>query len=184
MLLCVGLAGGGLEAQGGRTERAGDVIMYGLPVTTLGASLAVEDWVGSRDFLFGFALNTLTTEGLKRAVPKARPDGSDLESFPSGHTSIAFQSATFIHLRYGLEYAVPAYAAAAFVGYSRVYARKHFVEDVAVGLVLGVLSSRLFVDRRPDDDPLPESRIGAALRLRFGGGRGATLGLGLAGLGR
>jgi membrane-associated phospholipid phosphatase len=49
--------------------------------------------------------------------------------------------ATFIHKRYGWKYAVPAYIAATYVGYSRVEADKHYVEDVIAGAAIGVLSS-------------------------------------------
>jgi hypothetical protein len=162
-LVLVTVAVGDLSAQAGRTERTGDFLMVGLPVATLGSTLMLDDHVGSRDFLFGFALNGAVTAGLKAIVHKDRPDGSDRKSFPSGHTSISFQSASFIHVRYGT-------AAAAFVGFSRVHARKHFVEDVVAGLALGIASARVFTERRPEDDPSPGGGLGAGLSLRFGGG--------------
>ena len=49
--------------------------------------------------------------------------------------------ATFLHRRYGRKFAIPAYAAATFVGYSRVQADKHFVIDVVAGAAIGSLSS-------------------------------------------
>ena len=52
--------------------------------------------------------------------------------------------AAFIHERYGWKYAVPAYIAATYVGYSRVEADKHYVEDVVVGAAIGIVSSFVF----------------------------------------
>lgn len=52
--------------------------------------------------------------------------------------------ASFIHERYGLEYAIPAYVAATFVGYSRVQAKKHYIHDVLAGAALGSATSFYF----------------------------------------
>ena len=46
--------------------------------------------------------------------------------------------------RYGWEYGVPAYAAATFVGYSRVESKQHFTKDVVAGAGIGILSSYIF----------------------------------------
>ncbi len=64
--------------------------------------------------------------------------------FPSGHTSTTFQSASFIQRRYGWKYGIPAYALAAFTGYSRINAQKHDGWDVLAGAVVGIGSSYLF----------------------------------------
>jgi membrane-associated phospholipid phosphatase len=151
-------------------ETGGDILMKALPVVTLGSTLAVPDRTGAGQFLVGFAINAATTGGLKLAIHKPRPDGSDAHSFPSGHTSIAFQSASFIHFRHGLAVAVPAYAVASFVGLSRVQARRHFFEDVVVGFAIGVLSSRLVTDRRDDGAANPEAGVNLGMTLTFGGG--------------
>ncbi|NNM35057.1 MAG: phosphatase PAP2 family protein [Gemmatimonadetes bacterium] len=158
--------------------------MLSLPITSVSSTFLIQDYVGSRDFLYGFGLNAAVTEGLKRALQRERPDGSDEKSFPSGHTSISFQSASFIHFRYGLRYAVPAYAAAAFVGYSRVYADAHFVKDVVAGLALGVISSGIFTEKRSEESRGPDGDLGMALHLRFGGGLGTSWSMGFAEVGR
>jgi len=157
------------SAQSLSIETAGDILMKSLPVVALGSTLVIPDRPGAGQFLLGFGINAATTGGLKLLIDKPRPDRSNHHSFPSGHTSIAFQSASFIHFRYGLAPAAPAYGVAAFVGYSRVQARKHFVEDVLVGLAIGVISSRVVTDRRPDADPEPT--VGLGMTLRFGAGR-------------
>lgn len=83
------------------------------------------------------------THGLKRTIDKERPNGGR-HSFPSGHTSAAFQGASFIHKRYGAKYAIPAYVGATFVGYSRIQADKHDMTDVLAGAAIGTLSSWYF----------------------------------------
>lgn len=166
----------------GKLERAGDVVMRVFPVANLATTLAIGDYKGSEQFLVGFAATAGVTEGLKLLVPKSRPDGSDEESFPSGHTSIAFHSATFLHLRYGPEYGIPAYAAAAMVGLSRTHARKHFVEDVLVGMGIGILGALAFTDERHPEDDTPGLALG--LQATFGGGFATRITGGILGLGR
>jgi len=124
------------------------VIQVLIPATAFASTLVLRDGQGTQQFLLGFATNLVATHGLKRLIDRDRPDGGT-HSFPSGHTSAAFQGASFIHLRYGAIYAVPAYAGAAFVGFSRVYADKHYVSDVVVGAGIGFVSSWVFTDRYP-----------------------------------
>jgi membrane-associated phospholipid phosphatase len=154
-----------LRAQSLTIERAGDFLLTGMPAATAASTLITGDHRGTLQFFEGLLVTAVVTEGLKRVVYKTRPDGSDGESFPSGHTSLTFQSASFIHFRYGLGYGAPAYAVAAFVGFSRVHARKHFVEDVLVGMAIGTLSARLVTDRQVED---PQPNLGLGLRLGFG----------------
>ena len=69
---------------------------------------------------------------------------SNNDSFPSGHTSTTFQSASFIHKRYGFKYSIPAYALAGFTAFSRINADKHDGWDILAGAVIGIGSSYLF----------------------------------------
>jgi membrane-associated phospholipid phosphatase len=127
------------------TEKAGDILMVLIPAVGLGSTLFYEDGHdGTVQFLKAFATSEITTEVLKITTHKERPNGACCKSFPSGHTSAAFMGAAFIHKRYGLSYAVPAYIGASFVGYSRVYADKHYGIDVVAGAAIGVLSSFYF----------------------------------------
>ena len=78
---------------------------------------------------------------LKFTINKERPNGEGDDSFPSMHTSAAFQGATFIHKRYGLKYSIPAYVGAGFVAYSRIESDQHDATDVLAGAALGIASS-------------------------------------------
>jgi membrane-associated phospholipid phosphatase len=84
----------------------------------------------------------LLSEGLKRLVPEARPDGSDRKSFPSMHTASAMAVAT-VQSRYHPEQSTAWYAGAAVVGFSRVALRKHHPHDVLAGAALGHAIARL-----------------------------------------
>jgi membrane-associated phospholipid phosphatase len=127
-------------------QTIGDVLFGVIPVTAFASTVYMDDAEGRQQFYPAFLSNAAATAVLKYTVKRERPDGSDNYSFPSGHTSIAFQGAAFIHKRYGIEYAAPAYILATFVGYSRVESNKHHTSDVLAGALLGIASSFYFVD--------------------------------------
>ena len=119
------------------TERAGDLLQIMLPSYGIYKTYKIDDKDG-RNQLWKSLLSTFTvTYALKYGIDKTRPNGDCCESFPSGHTSIAFSGATFLDKRYGHKIGIPAYIMASFVGYSRVYAEKHYWEDVFAGAAIG-----------------------------------------------
>jgi len=124
-------------------EKTGDVLQILIPSIAYGATFYLDDSEGRNQFYKSFATTFGVTQILKYTIDKKRPNGSD-KSFPSGHTSAAFQGASFIHKRYGLKYAIPAYIGASFVGYSRVESDNHYVEDVLAGAAIGIASSFYF----------------------------------------
>lgn len=85
------------------------------------------------------------TELLKVTVRRERPDGSNTQSFPSGHSSDAFTWATVFERHYGWKLGVPAYALAATMGYSRIVRDKHYLSDVVAGATLGYIVGRTVV---------------------------------------
>lgn len=100
-------------------------------------------------------LNVLLTSGLKYAINRPRPfvqypndiikrTDAGKYSFPSGHTSTAFATSTALTLSTKKWYvAVPSYAYACAVGYSRMRLGVHFPSDVLGGMIVGIGTSLL-----------------------------------------
>lgn len=128
----------------GTTQTIGDVILFSLPAATLGTSFIVGDEKGAWQFTKGLLLTVGITYGLKYSINKQRPDMSNDNAFPSGHTSTVFHSAGYVHRRYGLKYAIPSYALAGFTAASRIDSNKHDILDVIAGAAIGLGSNLLF----------------------------------------
>ncbi|WP_299796456.1 phosphatase PAP2 family protein [uncultured Shewanella sp.] len=127
--------------QSGTFSDIGDVVQILLPAGGLAGSLWIGDTEGAWQLTKGVATTAAITHTLKFSYARLRPDGSEHNSFPSGHTSAAFSGAAYIHHRYGNAWGIPAYGAAAFVGASRVWANRHYLDDVMAGGSIAVLSS-------------------------------------------
>ncbi|MDR1361405.1 MAG: phosphatase PAP2 family protein [Rickettsiales bacterium] len=132
----------------------GDWMQLAIPISALIYSTAIGDWEGDWQLAESYGATWATTEILKKTVREERPgepeDGKG-QSFPSGHTSAAFAGAGYWQRRYGWEIGVPMYAAAAFVGYSRVRVKMHNWTDVGVGAALGIGFNYLFTSRYKKD---------------------------------
>jgi len=124
-------------------ETAGDILQFAIPLAGAGLTLAHKDGQGALQLGESVLLTVGVTYALKYSINAPRPDTGG-QSMPSGHTAIAFTGAEFMRKRYGWEYGVPAYAAASFVAYSRVEAKRHHVRDVVAGAGIGILSSYIF----------------------------------------
>jgi membrane-associated phospholipid phosphatase len=94
-----------------------------------------------RDLLRAQILGASWAYALKYAVNRTRPNG-DPRSFPSGHATAAFATATVLQEHYGWKLGVPMYAVAAYVGLERVTQQKHWPSDVVVGAALGTICGR------------------------------------------
>jgi membrane-associated phospholipid phosphatase len=121
-------------------ESAGDALRLVLPATAAGTALLHRDFEGMVQLIEAAALTGVVTEAIKVIVDEKRPNGNRY-SFPSGHTSISFCSAEFMRKRYGWKFGAPTYAAAVFVGYSRVQSHKHWIHDVVAGAAIGAALS-------------------------------------------
>jgi membrane-associated phospholipid phosphatase len=114
---------------------------------------SLEDF--SSDGLKAFLLNGIIVVGLKILIGRARPYmnygpyyfkpfnfGNDFNSLPSGHTIIAFSTASVISKKIHNPFiAGVSYGGASLVGMARIYKDQHYLSDVLVGtLIGGVLS--------------------------------------------
>ena len=133
-------------------ERVGDLFQIAIPLSGLGYTYYSNDIIGRKQFWKTYLSSLSLTYILKYTIKKERPNGHCCESFPSGHTSAAFAGAMFINNRYGLKFGIPAIFLASFVGYSRVYAEKHYWEDVLAGSLISVIASLFYTTNRNLDN--------------------------------
>ncbi len=163
-LLCSGPA----SARSGTTSDIGDLLQIALPAAALGASYLNDDEEGRMQYLHAGGTTLLITHGLKHSLAKARPGSDSQTSFPSGHTAAAFSGAAFLYSRYGSEWGLPAYALAAYTGYSRVWADAHYLDDVIGGASIAILSNLYWTT--PINSPLqlqPIAYNGGGLGVQF-----------------
>jgi len=128
-------------------QNIGDYAQYAPSVVSLITILAKKDKEGFWQLSKSLGTNLTATWILKYAINKPRPEGrTDGHAFPSGHTSFAFQGASFLQKRYGWKYGVPAYLVAGFVGYSRLEGLndRHDGWDILAGAAVGIGSTYLF----------------------------------------
>ena len=159
-LLLISLLFTSLYAQKSTTETLGDIFLVVLPLSTYGTTLYLDDKDGEIEFYKSLGSTIALTYALKYSVKEERPNEEDNLSFPSGHSSTTFATASFIHLRYGFKYAVVPYLAAIYTGYSRVYAEQHYNSDVIVGALIGIASSWIFTSSYKDIKIQPLSQSG------------------------
>jgi membrane-associated phospholipid phosphatase len=107
------------------------------------------------ELVINIVISQAVTEALKITIDRERPADKypteifvngpvHGESFPSGHTSLAFATATTVALDYKKWYiVVPAYLWAGSVAYSRMYLGKHYPSDVLGGIIIGIGSGYL-----------------------------------------
>lgn len=140
-------AAGDVYSPGSRQKKIGtstDIAVIALPAAALIGVMAQKDWQGLIQGVETAGATAAATLILKYAVKERRPDGSNMHSFPSGHTSVSFATAGFLQRRYGWKVGAPAYAIAAYVGWGRVYAKKHHWWDVVAGGAIGAGCAYIF----------------------------------------
>jgi membrane-associated phospholipid phosphatase len=122
------------------------------PVSLLTAGIVKHDKQLQKNAAYmvgGFVVSSIVTQSMKRIIKRDRPyvtypyiinryGGSSSYSFPSGHTSSAFSTATSLSLLFPKWYVIaPSYLYAATVGYARMYQGVHYPSDVIAGALVG-----------------------------------------------
>lgn len=130
---------------------ASKFVNIGVPTGLFVAGTIRHDKDMQQNALYIFSSTATTiifTFAIKRLVKRPRPFLAHINfhavyqpaehSFPSGHTSTAFSTATALSMAYSKWYVVaPSLLWASSVGYSRMYLGVHYPTDVAAGAALG-----------------------------------------------
>lgn len=135
--------------------RAGDGVMAVVEHASMASAVAlkacgVESQSPWGEMLAGMAFNYAFTAGtvwtMKHCIDERRPDHSDYDAFPSGHTAFAFAGATTLWHEYkGVSpwIGIAGFTVATAVGVQRVANDRHYTHDVLAGAAIGVLSTEL-----------------------------------------
>lgn len=158
---------------------AGDYVPAALPFAAAWAMklCGVESRSKTRRMVmanaFAVAMTVGTTHLLKNAVNETRPDGKDDQSLPSGHTSLAFMSATILHREYGHIspwISVGGYGAATVTELFRIRHNDHYINDVLLGAGIGIACTNLayyLTDRILGADQINQPRVTQGDVMRY-----------------
>lgn len=130
---------------GARVQLAGALATYAIGRVTRSPTVTL---VGA-DLLQAQLLSQALTAAVKVSVRRTRPDGTQY-SFPSGHASVTFASATVLQRNLGWKVGIPAYGVATYVAASRIQETRHFLSDVAFGAAIGIMAGRTVTVGRGD----------------------------------
>lgn len=92
---------------------------------------------------FAEAICNASVFTIKTQTKHIRPDGTSINSFPSGHTAQAFCAAAFLDREYGKQYPWLrwlGYGMATTTGICRIMKNRHWASDVVLGAGIGYLS--------------------------------------------
>lgn len=135
-----------------------DILQYAPAATVFGlkaAGVKGRNDIKRTTISYGasMAIMAILVNSIKYTAKVERPDGSSKNSFPSGHTAMAFANAAFLDKEYGLInplYSIGGYGAATMTGLGRSLNNRHWVPDILAGAGIGILSTQLayfFVDK-------------------------------------
>lgn len=86
----------------------------------------------------------ILVNGIKYTVREPRPDTGTRNSFPSGHTAMAFVGAELVREEYGNGWGLGAYIlVASGTALMRLYNNRHWLNDIIAGASVGILSARI-----------------------------------------
>lgn len=102
------------------------------------------------DLLQAQIMSELLVEPIKFATGRQRPDASNHHSFPSGHASVTFATATVIERHLGWRRSILGYTIASYVAASRLHDNRHYLSDVVFGAAVGSIAGRTVVHHASD----------------------------------
>ena len=125
----------------GFQTNADDYLVYVPAVAVYGLNLAGvkgKNNIVDRSIIYGVSHTAalVTFRAIKRSTGVLRPDSSDNRSMPSGHTTLAFVSATFFFEEFkdkSILIGLAGYSVATATGVIRMLNNKHWMSDVFVG---------------------------------------------------
>ena len=91
--------------------------------------------------VLSFGVNAAVTYSLKKSIHKMRPDGTDNESFPSGHTCASIGAALAMYPFLERKWGIPLVILAVLISLSRLYVGVHYPTDVLGGAVVGAFAA-------------------------------------------
>jgi membrane-associated phospholipid phosphatase len=181
--------------QEGRTETGSTVMRWTSNSVILAplvpAGMAIGGWVSDDKPLLADAATVGASMGtsfglvmgtkyiVRRPRPYIKYEGDLVSvstepdpSFPSGHSVLAFSTATSLSLLYPRWYVIaPSFLWAAAVGYSRLYLGVHYPSDVLVGALVGVgvaVLSHYVAQRLREDTPwAPSDAVVLSYKFSF-----------------
>jgi PAP2 superfamily protein len=103
------------------------------------------------DLLRAQIVTTALVHPIKFATHRQRPDGSNAQSFPSGHAAVTFAGATVLERHLGWRRSFLAYALATYVAASRLHDNRHYLSDVAFGAAVGTIAGRTVTQHGRDN---------------------------------
>ena len=147
-----------LHSRLGKTETSVDNYIQYIPAAQVmgGDLLGIVSnyhWFDRSKYLFiSQAISSILVQSLKYTTCIQRPNNGSFNSFPSGHTNLAFVGAENLFQSYkdtAPIYAYSGYLVATTVGTLRMTNNKHWVSDVVLGAGLGILVTRLVYHWKP-----------------------------------
>ena len=118
-----------------------------LYIADLAGVKAENHWFDqTKNLAISMILTDVFTRAIKKNIFKTRPDGSNDNAFPSGHTSITFASGSVVYEEFKNSNSLLAYSGYGFAtvtGGLRMANNKHWFSDVLVGAGLGIMVTKL-----------------------------------------
>lgn len=100
----------------------------------------------AKNLTLSIIITDFITFRLKKNIHKVRPNGTDAQSFPSGHSSFAFTNASVLFEEFKDSSPLLAYSGYAFAtttGAFRIMNNAHWISDVLVGAGIGILVAKV-----------------------------------------